>query len=103
MKPKNGREVFVIYHGAIYKEVIYALGKDFFVVGSTFDTGKCDDYRCRVYYYNHYNHTWFTEISKAKSALLNDYRVLYGDAVELAKHGDSSDAYWEIRFKEKKQ
>lgn len=70
MKPKIGREVYVIYADSIYKEKVFMLGKEAFLCECVLDSGLQDGYRTRQYYFDAYNITWFTSLSAAKQKLI---------------------------------
>lgn len=67
LKPKLGRTVYCIYEGGIFVDTVGYLGKDSFIVESFGSSTYEDSWR---WYYCDYNRDWFTNLAKAKKALL---------------------------------
>lgn len=72
MKPRIGREVYIIYTYSIRKEKVFMIGKESFIcedfVVEPLD--EDDENTIREYKYNDYNITWFTSLSAAKQKLI---------------------------------
>lgn len=67
LKPRLGKTVYCIYGDGIFVDSVGYLGKDSFIIegfgGSTYE----DSWE---WYYDQYNSLWFTNLAKAKKALL---------------------------------
>lgn len=91
MKPSLGRTVYCIYRHCIFKDTVYAIGKESFIVasfgGPTYESSwewKFEDYNTR----------WFTNIAKAKKALKEKFpgtkivEVIDGEYWEAYEEGE---------------
>ena len=67
LKPRLGRTVYCIYEGGIFVDTVGYLGKDSFIVDSFGSSTYEDSWK---WYYDGYNKEWFTNLAKAKKALL---------------------------------
>lgn len=67
LKPKLGRTVYCIYDGGIFVDTVGYLGKDSFIVDSFGGSTYEDSWKWN---YDDYNSLWFTNLAKAKKALL---------------------------------
>ena len=94
MKPAVGRTVYIPFQDTcICKDVVFAVGKEGFVIGSILDTSKVDSYRTRLFLYTAYNITWFTDLKKAQKAIAK--RCCDRNITFVQEYDD----YWEIRHK----
>ena len=74
-KPKIGKKVYVLYNQGITVENIGYLGKESFVV--EYPTMKYED--AVEWFYEDYNKTWFTHLTRAKNALLREAKEIWPD------------------------
>lgn len=77
MKPSLGKTVYVVYGDELYKEQVGYVGPKSFIV-EEFDDGRMFD--SLEWFYDDYNKRWFTNLAKAKKALLDEGKAIYGDA-----------------------
>ena len=74
-KPKIGKKVYVLYNQGITVEEIGYLGKESFLV--EYPTMKLED--AVEWFYEDYNKTWFTHLTRAKNALLREAKEIWPD------------------------
>ena len=72
-KPKIGKKVYVLYNQGITVENIGYLGKESFLVENP--TMKYED--AVEWFYEDYNKTWFTHLTRAKNALLREAKEIW--------------------------
>lgn len=71
-----GKTVYVVYGDEMYKERVGYIGSTSFIV-EEFDDGRIFD--SLEWFYADYNKRWFTSFAKAKKALLEEGKIIYGD------------------------
>lgn len=74
-KPKIGKKVYIIYSYDIYVYEIKYLGKKSFLV----DDSNLKLKNVVEWFYEDYNKTWFTHLTKAKNALLREAKETWPD------------------------
>lgn len=82
MKPKLGRRVYCIYNEAILVETVAFIGQESFIVSSFGNDTNEDSWE---WWYEDFEKTWFTSISKAKKCILSSFEEKYGCKFKLKK------------------
>lgn len=82
LKPKLGRTVYCIYDGGIFVDTVGYVGKNSFIVDSFGSSTYEDSWE---WYYDTYNSDWFTNLAKAKKALLEQMEDEYGCEFKIVK------------------
>lgn len=85
MKPKIGRKVYCIYDTGIFVDTVGYIGKDSFIVDSF---GGCTEEDSWEWYYDDYDEEWFTNLAKAKKALIEKYQPRYEGKLKVKKFED---------------
>lgn len=86
MKPKLGRKVYYIYGTGILVDTVGFLGKKSFVVDSFGPETKSDSWE---WDYDMYDIEWFTNLSKAKKKLIDNYKDKHEGKLKVTKMDDS--------------
>lgn len=92
MKPKLGRKVYCIYGTGISVDTVGFLGKDSFIIDSFGPSTESDSWE---WDYNMYNNEWFTNLSKAKKKLIDNYKDKYEGKLKVTK---ISDIWYALEF-----
>lgn len=74
MKPKLGTKVYCIYRDGFFIDTVGYLGKESFIINGFGGLTEEDSWE---WDYDKYEQNWFTDISKAKSRLVELYRGKY--------------------------
>jgi len=83
MKPSLGKVVYCVYRDSIIVEKVYAIGKDSFFISSVGDESTMSD--SWEYWYEEYNKTWFTSLTKAKNQLVENGLEMYKEVGKVKK------------------
>ena len=87
MKPKIGRKVYCIYDDGILVDTVGFLGKDSFIIDSFGTATEPDSWE---WDYDMYDKEWFTNLSKAKKKLIDNYKnEYYEDKLKVTKINDT--------------
>ena len=92
MKPKLGRKVYCVYGTGILVDTVGFLGKESFIVNSFGLETESDSWEWN---YDMYDEEWFTNLSKAKKKLIDNYKDKYDNKLKVAK---MSDTWYELNF-----
>ena len=94
LKPTLGRKVYCVYDGIyILVKTVGYIGKESFII-EAFSEDYCFD--SFEWYYNGYNETWFTDLTKAKKKLLEVAYRAEGKKLKVIKKADD---YYEVGYK----
>lgn len=86
MKPKLGRKVYCIYGTGILVDTVGFVGKDSFIVdifGTAIESDSLE------WDYDMYDEEWFTNLSKAKKKLIDNYKDKHEDKLKVTKFDDN--------------
>lgn len=86
MKPKLGRKVYCIYGTVILVDTVGFVGKDSFIVDSFGTATESDSWE---WDYDMYDVEWFTNLTKAKNKLIDNYKDKYEGGLKITKIGDT--------------
>lgn len=86
MKPRLGRKVYCLYGTGILVTTAAYLGKNSFII-SYFGTETEQD--SWEWDYDMYDKKWFTNLTKAKHKLVDNYKDRYDGKLKVTKIGDS--------------
>lgn len=92
MKPKLGRKVYCIYGTGISVDTVGFLGKDSFIID---DFGPLTESDSWEWDYDMYDNEWFTNLSKAKKKLIDNYKDKYDGKLKVTK---ISDIWYALEF-----
>lgn len=92
MKPELGRKVYCIYGKGILVDTVGFLGKDSFIIDSFCLATESDSWE---WDYDMYEQEWFTNLSKAKKKLIDNYKDKYEEKIKVIK---VSDIWYELDF-----
>lgn len=92
MKPRLGRKVYCIYGKGILVDTVGFLGKDSFIIDSFCLATESDSWE---WDYDMYEQEWFTNLSKAKKKLIDNYKDKYEEKIKVTK---VSDIWYELDF-----
>lgn len=92
MKPKLGRKVYCVYGIGIFVNTVGFLGKESFIVNSFGSGTESDSWK---WDYDMYDIECFTDLSKAKKKLIDNYKDKYEGKLKVTK---ISDIWYTLEF-----
>lgn len=92
MQPKLGQKIYCIFGDGIFKDTVGYLGKDSFIV-SSFNSGTESD--SWEWLFKAYDVQWFTNLAKAKKALIEQFAEDYEGKLKVTKMEDN---WWQLEY-----
>lgn len=91
-RPKLGQKVYCIYDHGIFVDTVAFLGKDSFIVDSFSRATNEDSWEWN---YNDYNVRWFTNLTKAKKALIEKFKDRWDGKLKVV---EVTDDWYELDY-----